>query len=273
VPFSNPAMRSRNDLVNGMKSGSGRGFGLPPPSKFRSGHLPANAFPTSVETFDSGSNTDMDASVDSEEEGYSGRYSLDSSPQNSRIPNGASGRYGNGVQMPRPRYGSDYAFSDVSSSRETLAGRQGMARDPVRRGAANVRQNGFTEDESSDSAASSEFSSTQVGSSINGTLPKNRAYMSAGYASSVPSRMNVQSSAEKVRKYPNKFSTIFFLSVFWFLRTCYYVAPTLIEGVSEIDSDTWLHSNNSLYRTLSGVSVGVVSDVGVSDTSQRPTLT
>lgn len=194
VPFSNPAMRSRNDLVNGMKSGSGRGFGLPPPSKFRSGHLPANAFPTSVETFDSGSNTDMDASVDSEEEVYSGRYSLDSSPQNSRIPNGASGRYGNGVQMPRPRYTSDYAFSDVSSSRETLAGRQGMARDPVRRGAANVRQNGFTEDESSDSAASSEFSSTQVGSSINGTLPKNRAYMSAGYASSVPSRMN---AAEK----------------------------------------------------------------------------
>ncbi|GAU34404.1 hypothetical protein TSUD_217440 [Trifolium subterraneum] len=103
VPFSNPAMRSRNDLINGMKSGSGRGFGLPPPSKFRSGHLPANA----VETFDSGSNTDMDASVDSEEE------------------------------MPRPRYASDYAFSDVSSSRETLAGRQRMARDPVMRGAAN----------------------------------------------------------------------------------------------------------------------------------------
>lgn len=36
----------------------------------------------------------------------------------------------------------------------------------------------------------------QVGS-INGTLPKSMAYMSAGYASRVPSRMNQQSSAEK----------------------------------------------------------------------------
>ncbi|XP_058765498.1 uncharacterized protein LOC131638990 isoform X1 [Vicia villosa] len=61
---------------------------------------------------------------------------------------------------------------------------------------SNDRQNGFTKYESSDSAASSEFSSTQVGS-VNGTLPKSRAYMSAGYASSVPSRMNQQNSAEK----------------------------------------------------------------------------
>lgn len=197
VPFSNTAMRSR-DPISGMKSGGGRGFGLPPPSKFRSGHLPANKLPVSaVETFDSRSNSDMDASVDSEEEVYGGRYSLDSSPQDSRVPNGAAKRYGNVAQMPRSRYASDYTFSDVSSSRETLTGRQGMARDPVMRGAANGRQNGFTEDESSDSAASSEFSTTQVGSSINGTLPKRRAYMSAGYASSVPSRMNVQSSAEK----------------------------------------------------------------------------
>ncbi|CAL5189488.1 unnamed protein product [Lathyrus oleraceus] len=197
VPFSNTTMRSRKDPINGMMSGGGRGFGLPPPAKFRSGHLPANGFTVAAsERFDSGSNTDMDVSVDSEEEVYGGEYSLDSSPQDNRIPNGAARRNGNGSQMPRPRYASDYTFSDVSSSRETLAGRKGLTRDPIRRATSNVRQNGFIEDESSDSADSSEFSSTQVGS-VNGTLPKSRAYVSAGYASRVPSRMNQQSSAEK----------------------------------------------------------------------------
>lgn len=197
-------MRSRNDPIIGLKSGGGsRGFGLPPPAKFRSGHLPANAIPVSTvippETGDSGSNTDIDASVDSDEEVYGGRYSLDSSPQDQRIPNGAAGRYGNLTQR-RPRYGSDYSYSEVSSSRETLVGRPGVVRDPVMRGPASVRQSGFTEDDSSDSAASSEFSTTQVGGSINGTLPRSRAYMSEGYASSVPSRtrMNVQRAAEKV---------------------------------------------------------------------------
>ncbi|CAJ2670669.1 unnamed protein product [Trifolium pratense] len=52
-----------------------------------------------------------------------------------------------------------------------------MTRDPVMRSAANGRQNGFTEDELSDSAASSEFSTTQVGNSINGSLPQSKAYM------------------------------------------------------------------------------------------------
>jgi len=64
--------------------------------------------------------------------------------------------------------------------------------------AANVRQSGFTEDDSSDSAASSEFSTTQVGGSINGALPRGRTYLSEGYASSVPSRMNVKSTTKKV---------------------------------------------------------------------------
>lgn len=183
-----------------MKSGAGRGFGLPPPAKFRSGHLPANAIPVSTvmlgETGDSGSNSDNDDSIESEEEVYGGRYSLDSSPQDRRVPpNGAARRYGN---LTRPRYASDYTYSEVSSSRETLVGRPGTVRDPLMRGATNVRQSGFTEDDSSDSAASSEFSTTQVGGSINGALPRGRTYLSEGYASSVPSRMNVKSTAEKV---------------------------------------------------------------------------
>ncbi|TKY56317.1 hypothetical protein E2542_SST20760 [Spatholobus suberectus] len=199
VPISNTALRARNDPISGMKSGAGRGFGLPPPAKFRSGHLPANAIPVSTampaETGDSGSNSDNDDSVDSEEEVYGGRYSLDSSPQDRRVPNGAARRYGNLTQRG-PRYASDYTYSEVSSSRETLVGRPDTVRDPMMRGAANVRQSGFTEDDSSDSAASSEFSTTQVGS-VNGALPRSRTYFSEGYASSVPSRMNVKSVAAK----------------------------------------------------------------------------
>ncbi|XP_027329204.1 uncharacterized protein LOC113845810 isoform X2 [Abrus precatorius] len=199
VPISNTTLRSRNDPVSGMKSGAGRGFGLPPPAKFRSGHLPANSIPVSTvippETGDSGSNSDNDMSIDSEEDVYGGRYSLDSSPQDHRVPSGAARGHGNFSQRG-PRYGSDYTYSEVSSSRETLVGRAGTVRDPLMRRAANVRQSGFTEDDSSDSAASSEFSTTQVGS-INGTLPRSRAYMSEGYTSSVPSRMNVHSAAEK----------------------------------------------------------------------------
>lgn len=167
---------------------------MPPPAKFRSGHLPANAIPgfRTLESGDSGSNTDNDVSIDSEEEVYGGTYSLDSSPQDHRIPNGRGG-YGN-LPPRRPWYGSDYTFSDVSSSRETMVGRAGISKDPRMN---NVRQSGFTEDDSSDSAASSEFSTTQVGS-INGNLPKSRAYVSEGYASSVASRMNVQNAAHKV---------------------------------------------------------------------------
>ncbi|KAK7275828.1 hypothetical protein RIF29_16953 [Crotalaria pallida] len=198
VPHSNSGFRSINDPINGMKSVSGRGFGLPPPSKFRSGHLPANAIPVSTvlptENGDSVSNSDNDDSLDSEEETYGSRYSLDSSPLDHRALNGAARRYGNFAQRGA-RYGSDYAYSEVSSSRETLVGRPGVARDPLMR-TANVRQSGFTEDDSSDSAASSEFSTTQVGS-INGTVPRSRAYASEGYPSSVPSRMNVQSAAKK----------------------------------------------------------------------------
>ncbi|XP_020235185.1 uncharacterized protein LOC109815018 [Cajanus cajan] len=202
VPISNTGLRSRNDPISAMKSGAGRGFGLPPPAKFRSGHLPANAIPVSTavpaETGDSGSNSDNDDSIESEEEVYGGRYSLDSSPQDRRGVNGAARRYGNGnLTQGGPRYVSDYTYSEVSSSRETLVGRPGTMRDSMMRGASNVRQSGFTEDDSSDSAASSEFSTTQVGGSINGALPRSRAYLSEGYASSVPSRMNVKSAVEK----------------------------------------------------------------------------
>ncbi|KAI4337616.1 hypothetical protein L6164_016008 [Bauhinia variegata] len=198
VQFSNSNLRS-----NGIKSGSGRGFGLPPPAKFRSGHLPASAIPVSTslrgENDDIATNSDNDATTDSEGEIYGGRYSPDSSPQDHRVPNGTTMRYGNLTQR-RPRYGSDYTYSEVSSSRETFVGRHGVLRDPVVRGTGNTRQNGYTEDESSDSAASSEFS-TPHAASVNGAVPNTRAHSSEGYASNVHLRTNRQSAAEKNGRY------------------------------------------------------------------------
>lgn len=162
-----------------MKSGSSRGFGLPPPAKFRSGHLPPNAIPLSsipIEMDDSGSNTGNDGNTDSEDDTYGGRYSLDSSPSDlrNRVPSGTAQRYGNLTQR-RPRYASDYSYSEVSSSMETLVARPEFMRDSLVRENGNVRQSGITEDYSSDSAASSEFSTTQVGN-VNGTAPRTRAY-------------------------------------------------------------------------------------------------
>ncbi|KAK4274158.1 hypothetical protein QN277_017432 [Acacia crassicarpa] len=192
IPFSDSSLRSRIDPVGGLKSGGTRGFGLPPPAKFRSGHFPANAIPSGVD--DSGTNSDNDA-IDSEEEVYGGRYSLDSSPQDHRVPSGAGHRYRNFAQRPS-QCGSDYTFSEVSSSRETGVRRAGAVRNSQMGGTRNVMQSNFTDDESSDSAASSEFSTTPV-RSVNGTVPKTRAYLSEGYTSSVPPRMNVYHAPEK----------------------------------------------------------------------------
>ena len=186
---------------------AGRGFGLPPTSKFRSGHLPPSTIPVSRtvpgdnDDIESGSDNDNDMTTDSEEEVYGGRYSLDSSPPDDRNPSNGAQRYGKPSQG-QPRYASDSMYSDVSSSMETV-GRRGYGtvaeRLLNRNGRYPVAQNGngFTEDESSDSAASSEFSTTQVGS-INGGLPRRGSYASEGYASSVPSWVNAGSATKKV---------------------------------------------------------------------------
>lgn len=200
VPFSMSNQRIRIDPISNIRSGS-RGFGLPPPSKFRSGHLPgvipvSRTIPGEV---DSGSVSENDMSTDSEEEVYGGRYSLDSSPQDARAPNNAAARsYYNPAQR-QTQYASDSVYSDdVSSSRETIGRGRGTVVDRLVRGANrySVGTNGFTEDESSDSAASSEFSSTQVGRST-GSLPGKKAYASEGYASSVPSWVNTEGASKK----------------------------------------------------------------------------
>ncbi|KAM1203766.1 hypothetical protein ACFX13_020079 [Malus domestica] len=202
VPFSGSNLRPRIDPIMHIRSGSGgRGFGLPPPSKFRSGHLPSNAIPVRTIPADgdeSGSASDNDRTTDSEDGVYGGRYSLDSSPQDDRVPSAAAHRYGKPSQG-QTNYGSDYTYSDVSSSMDTVVGRQKPVAERLVRGARKypVAQNGYTEDESSDSAASSEFSTSQAGGSIKSGLPHNKAYASEGYASSAPSRRNLESAAEK----------------------------------------------------------------------------
>ncbi|VVA16266.1 PREDICTED: ZEAMMB73_Zm00001d018133 [Prunus dulcis] len=202
VPFSSSNLRTRIDPITHIRSGSGgRGFGLPPPSKFRSGHLPSNAIPVRTIPADgdeSGSASDNDRTTDSEDGIYGGRYSLDSSPQDDRVPSASAHRYGKPSQG-QPHYGSDYTYSDVSSSMDTVVGRHKPAAEKLVRGTGKypVARNGYTEDESSDSAASSEYSTSQAGGSINSGVPRNRAYVSEGYASSVPSQRNLESSAKK----------------------------------------------------------------------------
>lgn len=206
VPFSATSnLRPRIDPITHIRSGSGgRGFGLPPPSKFRSGHLPSNAIPVSRtipgDGDESGSASDNDRTTDSEDGVYGGRYSLDSSPQDERIPSATSAhRYGK-PSNGQPHYSSDYMYSDVSSSMDTVVGRHKPVTERLARGSEKypVGGNGYAEDESSDSAASSEFSTSQAGGSINNAVPCSRAYASEGYASSVQSKRNLGSTAEKV---------------------------------------------------------------------------
>ncbi|CAI9116173.1 OLC1v1017257C1 [Oldenlandia corymbosa var. corymbosa] len=201
VPLSVISQRSRIDAFSSTRTG-GRGVGLPPPSKFRSGHL-SGVIPVSRvipgDLDDSRTASDNDMSTDSEEEIYGGRYSLDSSPQDDRVPTRSSAsRYRNPVAGPAPQYASDSLYSeDVNSSRETLGRGQGCVADRLMRGANrySVGNSTYTEDESSDSAASSEFSTTYIGSN-NGTAPSTRGNVSQGHGSGV-SQLKTESMALK----------------------------------------------------------------------------
>ncbi|GMI89641.1 hypothetical protein like AT4G24610 [Hibiscus trionum] len=199
IPSSQSSMRPRIDPITNIRAG-GRNFGLPPPGKFRSGHLPATAILLTSAALtgeeDSSPASENDVTSDSEEDTvYGGNYSLDSSPQDERVSNGTGHRYGKPARR-QPLYAtaSDYAYSDVSSG-----GRRGNLGDRLVRknGAYPVGRYGFIEeDESSDSAGSSELSTTRV-VSIKGRAPRSKAHVSEGYDSSVPSRINVESTAGK----------------------------------------------------------------------------
>ncbi|XP_031388019.1 uncharacterized protein LOC116201048 [Punica granatum] len=195
VPSSN--LRPRIDPITGGVNGS-RGFVLPPASKFRSGHLPPSAVPVSRTmpggSIDSrsGSDNDMDTGFSSEEEGtYGARYSHESSPRDERVPNSSAFRYG------QKKYAGDYSYSDVSSSRETIAGRKAQVPMGSVRGNGDVRYSYSVgsyadKDYDSDSASSSEFSTTQAGSTkINGTASRARG--------NTPTGIKAEAAAQKGR--------------------------------------------------------------------------
>ncbi|KAL8226322.1 hypothetical protein R6Q57_016154 [Mikania cordata] len=163
VPYYLPNNRPRIDPISS-RNGNLR-FGLPPASKFRSGHLPG-VIPISQvlpgEDIDSASENDM--STDSDGEVYGGRYSLDSSPQDDRV---LPGNRSFDPTHVHPRY--HVYSSDVSSSIETVGAKRTDKNRVINRTCVEV--------ESDDSNGSSEFSTTQVPSYVNGDASRKKSIM------------------------------------------------------------------------------------------------
>ncbi|KAF3773363.1 hypothetical protein EJ110_NYTH55496 [Nymphaea thermarum] len=172
---SNFNQRSRYDPAHTNRKGVGS-FGLPP-TKLRSVHLPHG------DVEDSGFGSETEATSDSEEDVYGGRYSLDSSPQDevqwyqkhnrgsalNIMRNGMDSRYT--PNLRQQSNSDDNTYSDISSSMETMARHCSRANvhsspaHPAERSGTRVaryenQQNEYTEDESSDSAGSSEYTRT-----------------------------------------------------------------------------------------------------------------
>ncbi|KAJ4714529.1 Pesticidal crystal cry8Ba protein [Melia azedarach] len=88
--------RPKHDNFTNLRNG-GRDIGLPNTFKFQNGHFSSGVVPVSQTVHfsgnDSGSGSDMDISPDSDDEGYGGKYSVKSSPQDDKIGNGAAPMY------------------------------------------------------------------------------------------------------------------------------------------------------------------------------------
>ncbi|GAB2260428.1 hypothetical protein Droror1_Dr00011283 [Drosera rotundifolia] len=203
VPQSISDQRKRIDPVMGIRS-NGRGFGMPPPGKLQSGHLLPGSIPLSsvIHRQDSVSGSEAEMISESEEDVSRGRYSLGSSPGDDRSPSiSANYKLTNPMKFHgQGRYGSGrsytYGGSLVEGSRQSGSNEvQRLAKGETR---YSVRHNGYMEvdDESSDSAASSESSFAQVGSN-GGVDSCSRAYGSGGYTSSATSRTIVGTAANK----------------------------------------------------------------------------
>lgn len=110
------AQRRAYDPVIGQRNGS-RG-GMPSQYKFQNGHLPSGLFSVPKTRVTTGINydceSDMDTGSDSDE---GGRYSLETSPQDDKIPNGRRKGHINGPFRPRSLF-SDGELSDSTMSSE-----------------------------------------------------------------------------------------------------------------------------------------------------------
>ncbi|CAM0944009.1 unnamed protein product [Alopecurus aequalis] len=194
----------RMDALRAVRGvGGAGGLGMPPPEKYRSGHLPRASVPLRASA---SSASDMDESSDAEEEVEvcSGRYSVDSSPRRDDLPRRTAVplyRYAN-VPGQQNYYSSD-GYSDLSSSRDTALPRakqpQQQARRPQQPRAAAAY---VEEEEYSDSAGSSEFSSQAVGRS-NGVASKVAGYASE-YSHTGPARREPTNAVPKTRTAANK---------------------------------------------------------------------
>jgi hypothetical protein len=189
-----------HDRMDPLRAARGAGgLGMPPPEKFRSGHLPRTSVPLRTSA---SSASDMDESSDAdeaEEVCSGGRYSVDSSParRNDLLPRRAAAaplyRYANAhahQQQHHSSYYSSDAYSDLSSSRDTALPRPAKPRPQARTAAAYAE-----EEEYSDSAGSSEFSTQPTGA--------RRSNGVAGYASEYshtgPARREASNAVPKAR--------------------------------------------------------------------------
>ncbi|KAI0499098.1 hypothetical protein KFK09_019999 [Dendrobium nobile] len=140
----------------------GLGLGIPPPEKFKSGHLPSGSMPVSYGLpleEDSDFDSDMDESSDTEEL-YAGRHSAESSSSlphddisRRRLYNGVSnGHYRYANSVPQQHYFSSDGYSGYSSSRDTSQQRPLHSRKTV-----NANEHAEEEEEWSDSGGSFGF--------------------------------------------------------------------------------------------------------------------
>ncbi|CAN0873389.1 hypothetical protein LINGRAHAP2_LOCUS10360 [Linum grandiflorum] len=196
---SHSVLRPLNDSISS-RTNSTR---FPSHSKFRSGHLPTTAIPVSSRSLSDTTDSDPD-------EIYGGPDSIDSLPQDHKLPNSNS-RYPNYSSATRGelRYSTDYTYSDVSSSMDTVVGRNGNVPSMLPRGTglkaifagrgrAGDDGDDDDRDDDSNSATSSEFSTAHAASIHSGPLPGSRLRVSDDYASTVTSRPNVDRFPAKV---------------------------------------------------------------------------
>ncbi|KAG6474431.1 hypothetical protein ZIOFF_068366 [Zingiber officinale] len=189
------SVHPRMDQFGNFRDG-GRGLGIPPPEKFRSGHLPlgsipmSHAIPTRV---DSQSGSDMDETSDAEAEIYGMRHSVDSSPVDEvsgrRVPIGtfrpsAFSNRSTGLGSTQNYYSSD-GYSDISSSVDTTRKQPQQTRKLVQ---SEYMKEEDEEDGLSDSGRSSEFSSQVERHNTGATAPLRSGYVSESYSCNVPQR-------------------------------------------------------------------------------------
>ncbi|XP_022863818.1 uncharacterized protein LOC111383866 [Olea europaea var. sylvestris] len=158
-----------------------RNSGLPSVSRFQSGHMPSGVVPVSRavnagKVLDNSSGSDMDMGSDSDDEFSGARYSLETSPQDNKIPNGGA-KYKDSLNG---------RMDDAGSHRNHLNSLEG------RGGRFPAACRGFVFDEPSDSVTSSE---------VNSTLPR-KTYVPDAYNSHIHLRPNEETANQDFSSVP-----------------------------------------------------------------------